>query len=104
MKRLLLLLAIVTATIMTLYGFRPNANGMITGKVVPVGAAKAIWAISGTDSIKANLISGNFSISVKAGTYQVFAEAETPYKSTALEGIQVKDGSPTDVGAIILSQ
>ena len=103
MKRLILIVTILAAGLV-LYAFRPSVNGMITGKIFPIGAAKTVWAISGTDSTRANILSGNFSISVKAGTYQVYAEAESPYKSASLDAVQVKEGSPTDVGQIKLEQ
>jgi len=103
MKRLILVVAVLVAGL-ALYAFRSNLNGMITGKIFPITAVKNVWAISGTDSIKANMSNGNFSISVKAGTYQVYAEAEEPYKSNMLDDVQVREGSPTDVGQIKLQQ
>jgi hypothetical protein len=104
MKRLLLAGGIALSAITGLYAFRSVDQGSITGKVSPANAAKAVWAVSGTDSITANVVNGAFSLSVKAGTYKVVVSAKEPYKDASVDNVTVADGSPVDVGEIKLQK
>ena len=104
MKRLLLASGIVLSGITGLYAFRSVDQSSITGKVSPADQAEAVWAISGTDSVTANVVSGAFSLAVKAGTYKVVVDAKEPYKDASLENVTVADGAPTDVGEIKLQK
>ena len=87
-----------------LYAFRTIDQGSITGKVSPADAAQAVWAVSGTDSITANVVNGAFSLAVKAGTYKVVVDAKEPYKDASVDNVTVADGSPVDVGEIKLQK
>jgi hypothetical protein len=62
-------------------------------------------AVSSTDTLKAAINEGTFTISdVPAGTYRVIIEAKPPYKNAAKDGVTVTDGQTTDVGEIKLEQ
>ena len=100
----MILFALIITGLVIFYSFSREADGSIKGKIVPAGAAKAVWAINGKDSIKANVLNGSFSIPVSTGTYKVFAEAEAAFKSVTIDGVKVKDGTATDIGEINLKQ
>ena len=104
MKRFLLTAGIITSGIVALNSFRTVEQSSITGKVTPVDGATSVWAVSGTDSATANLVNGAFSISAKPGTYKVIVDGKDPYKDVSLEGVEVKEGSPTDLGEIKLQK
>ncbi|MGC4037118.1 MAG: carboxypeptidase regulatory-like domain-containing protein [Chitinophagaceae bacterium] len=104
MKRVLLACGIVISGITGLYAFRTIDQGSITGKVSPADQANAVWAVSGADSVTANVVNGAFSLSVKAGTYKVIVDAKEPYKDASVDNVTVADGSPIDVGEIKLQK
>ncbi|MBS1574368.1 MAG: carboxypeptidase regulatory-like domain-containing protein [Bacteroidetes bacterium] len=104
MKRLLLAGGIALSAVTGLYAFRSVGQGSITGKVTPADQANAVWAVSGKDSVTANVVNGAFSLAVKAGTYKIVVDAKEPYKDALLENITVADGAPTDVGEIKLQK
>ncbi len=89
-----------------LFAFRSDKlAGSITGSVLPADGGTKVWAVSPGDTLQGAIQSGNFEISnVKPGTYRIIVEAKPPYKNTAKDNVTVADGSPTNVGAIKLSQ
>lgn len=105
MKKTRLTLAALGIVTAGLFAFNVITNGSVKGTVSPADAAVRAWAISGTDTLKADVSSGAFEISnAKPGTYQVIIEAKAPFKNAAKEGVEVKDGSATDIGEVKLSQ
>jgi hypothetical protein len=103
MKKRMLTLGIVAASVAGLFAFTNTATS-ITGKVTPADGAETVWAISGTDSAKAAVSSGAFTIEVKPGTYKVIVDAKDPYKDVTLENLEVKQDQALDVGEIVLQQ
>jgi hypothetical protein len=88
-----------------LYAFIAIKPGSIKGSVTPANAAVKAWAISGSDTLKASIDRGSFTISeAKPGVYRVIIEAMPPYKNMAEEGVAVNDGQQTDIGEIRLQQ
>ncbi|HLK30929.1 MAG TPA: carboxypeptidase-like regulatory domain-containing protein [Puia sp.] len=88
-----------------LFAFSKIETGSIKGKVTPANGAAKVWAISGTDTLKASVDGGTFNImDAKPGTYKLIVEAMPPYKNMAKEGVTVSDGQSTDVGEIKLQQ
>lgn len=102
MKRRMLSLGIVLAFAAGLFAFSNFQSG-ITGKVAPADGAEAVWAISGSDTIKGTISDGAFNVSVKPGTYKLVVDAKDPYKDAVLENLQVTD-QVLDVGEIQLQQ
>ncbi|MDF2191881.1 carboxypeptidase-like regulatory domain-containing protein [Paraflavitalea sp. CAU 1676] len=97
-------LSIVAATA-GLFAFTAVQTGSVKGTVSPADGAVRAWALSGTDTLKANIDKGAFEITgAKAGTYRVIIEAKPPYKNAAKDGVTVVDGQPTDIGEIKLEQ
>lgn len=98
------LVAVGIATV-GLFAFKGIQTGSIKGTVAPADAAVRVWALSGTDTLKAPVDKGAFELSgAKAGTYRVIVEAKPPYKNAAKDGVTVTDGQPTDIGEIKLEQ
>jgi len=105
MKKARLTLAALGVVAAGLFAFNVITNGSVKGTVSPADAGVRAWAISGTDTLKADVSSGAFEIAnAKPGTYQVIVEAKAPYKNAAKDGVEVKDGAATDVGEIKLAQ
>lgn len=92
---------------LTLLGtaFKIFEEGSISGKVIPEDGATEAWAITGSDTVKATITNGTFSIQpVKAGTYTVIINVKAPYKNATLPDVKVLDGKVTDFGEIKLEQ
>jgi hypothetical protein len=88
-----------------LLAFKNIDTGSIKGTVTPADGATKAWALSSSDTLKADIQSGSFEIiGAKAGTYRLIIEAKPPYKNTAKDNVTVTDGAPTNVGEIKLGQ
>lgn len=91
------------ALILLVTAFKGFEGGAISGKVIPEDRATEAWAINGSDTVKATIADGTFSIQpVKSGTYTVIINAKAPYKNATLPDVSVKDGKVTDFGEIML--
>jgi hypothetical protein len=88
-----------------LFAFKGIDTGSIKGTVSPAEGASKAWALSSTDTLKADITNGSFEIAnAKSGTYRIIIEAKPPYKNAAKDNVAVIDGQPTNVGEIKLSQ
>ena|SRR5438105_1567640 len=88
-----------------LFAFSGIKTGSIKGLVNPADGATRAWALSATDTLRADINKGTFEITdAKPGTYRVIIEAKPPYKNAAKDGVTVSDGQPTDIGEIKLEQ
>jgi hypothetical protein len=101
MKKSFLTCGIATATLAIVMAFSDTPQSSISGKITPIDAADAVWAVSTTDSVKAAISTGAFSLQVKPGTYKLIVDAKAPRKDVLLENIEVKD-QPVDVGEIVI--
>ncbi len=105
MKRAKLTLAALGIVAAGLFAFNVITNGSVKGTVSPADAAVRALAISGADTLKADIANGAFEIGeAKPGTYQVIIEAKAPYKNAVKDGVEVKEGEATDLGEIKLEQ
>ena len=104
MKKRILTCGILATSIAGLLAFNYLPQTSITGKVVPGDGAETVWAISATDSTKASINSGSFTLEVKPGTYKVIVDAKDPYKDVSLENLEVKQDQPLNVGEIVLQK
>jgi hypothetical protein len=106
MKITKLSLVVAGIAIVSLLGFKAITNGSVKGRVSPADAAVRVWIISATDTLKAPVEMGTFTVGdVKPGTYKVVIEAKPPYKNGVKDGITIgDDATPVDVGEIKLSQ
>jgi len=105
MKNAKLKLAALGIIASGLFAFTTFFSGTIKGTVTPSDAAVRVWALSGSDTLKAVVANGAFEIlDAKPGTYKVIVEAKAPYKNQMKDGVTVSDGQATDVGQIKLAQ
>jgi len=76
----------------------------IQGTISPADGAKKVWAfnISGKDTVSVIPSSSGFSIDVKPGTWNLYVEANKPYKDATVSNITVDNGKYTDAGEIKL--
>lgn len=105
MKKISLNFLALTVIAFIVLAFTVVKSGGIKGNVSPADGATAILAVSGTDTLKATLNSGNFNFSdVKPGTYNIVVKGKSPYKDSSVENVAVIDSTVTDVGEIKLQQ
>jgi hypothetical protein len=87
------------------FAFRNMEEGSISGRVTPADGANAAWAIHDTDTLKADIADGTFSLQgAKAGTYTVIVGAKQPFKDVTISNVKVDEGKATDLGEITLQQ
>jgi hypothetical protein len=105
MKNVKLAIAALVISATSFMAFNVSQTASIKGKISPAQSSEKAWALSSSDTLQAPITNGEFSFSnVKAGTYQIIIEAKAPYKNTAKNNIEVKDGGVTDVGEIVVNQ
>ncbi|MEO5997469.1 MAG: carboxypeptidase-like regulatory domain-containing protein [Chitinophagaceae bacterium] len=108
MKNVKLKIAALTLATASIFAFNSGTTMQavsIKGTVSPAEGASKVWALSSTDTLKADIDKGTFEIpNVKPGIYQVIIEAKSPYKNTAKDGVTVEQGKGTDVGEIKLDK
>jgi hypothetical protein len=83
-----------------------NADtGIIKGSITPEDAAQHVLAISGNDTLDADVKFGIFQFdNVKVGHYTVIVAARAPYKPYVSNDVVVSDGSFVDLGQITLGE
>lgn len=96
---------VLAVAVIGAYAFRTSDEGSISGKVTPADGANQAWAIIGTDTLKATVNDGTFSIQqAKAGTYTVIVAAKSPFQDVTIANVRVEDGKATDLGEIKLAE
>jgi len=94
---------VIAALLFAFTGFKKA--GSITGKVTPPDAVKDVWAMSLSDTVRASMSQGSFTIlNVKTGTYKIVIDAVAPYKDVIKEGIAVTEGQGVDIGEVKLEK
>ena len=97
------IVAIVLAVV--LISFRSQRTGSVNGSINPTNGANDVWLISAKDTIRGSIKNGVFDIGgVKPGTCAIVVEGLSPYKRTIRSGIEVYEGTATNVGEILLEQ
>lgn len=85
--------------------FKAQGTGIIKGSITPPDAAQHVLAISGKDSVEADINLGNFQLNdLKIGNYTVIIAGRFPYKQYIKSDVVVSDGSFTDLGQITLER
>ncbi|RZM24534.1 MAG: carboxypeptidase regulatory-like domain-containing protein [Pedobacter sp.] len=88
-----------------LFAFTSSRSGGIRGKIVPADGADRVVAVSGKDTLTAQISRGHLTFNnVKADTYQILIKGRAPYKDTSIENVAVIDSTTTDIGDIKLVQ
>lgn len=105
MKKNILALVVIALVTLVLVSFAPQRVGSVKGSVNPADAATQAWLISDKDTLHTVIKNGGFEFTgVKPGSCMLIIDAIEPYKRTARTGIEVFEGSETNVGEIILDQ
>lgn len=103
MKKISFLMA--AGLLLTFFAFTFIKATGIQGKVSPPDGAVQVLAVTGTDTLKAEIRNGSFMFSgIKPATYTLWIKAKAPYKDTSVENVAVIDSAVTDVGEIKLQQ
>ena len=93
---------------LVIFGFtamKEIAPSSISGKITPVDAAEAVWAIKETDTLKATVSTeGAFQVEVKPGTWKLMVSAKAPYRNAEIGQVVVTEDKNTDVGEIKLEK
>jgi hypothetical protein len=98
-------LVIILFLTFVLFSFSILEGGSIKGRIIPTDGATQVWAVSAHDTLRAAITQGAFElVNAKAGTYKLMIDANEPYKDIVRDGIQVSDGSATDLGEIQLEK
>jgi len=96
---------VVLSLAMALLAFTSIREGGMKGMIAPAESAGQVMAIAGSDTLKANVAAGRFTLTnVKKGTYALWIKARPPYKDTLIRDVAVIDSAVTDVGVIKLKQ
>jgi len=105
MKKVSLSFLMVASVLFALFAFTLVRSGGIQGKVSPADGVEIVMAVSGRDTLRAELNNGSFSFKdVKPATYTVWVKAKAPYKDASIENVAVVDSATTDVGEMKLVQ
>ncbi|HLP39711.1 carboxypeptidase-like regulatory domain-containing protein [Lacibacter sp.] len=90
-------------SVLLLSAFVFQNGGSIKGTVSPIENAFRAFAILDKDTIKSNIIGGNFVLTnLRPGSYQLIIEAIPPYQHKLLTNIPVKEGESVNMGEIQL--
>lgn len=93
--------AVLIISLLILTAFTVNQSS-ITGKVKPADGADTVWLISGKDSVKHAIVTGNITIIVTPGIYKLIIDGKEPYKDIFMENLEVKPGMTLELGEIFL--
>lgn len=105
MRKLITNLIAIVAVAFCLLSFNTFRLGGIRGTVSPLDALERVTAISGKDTLVAEISNGSFSFAnVKSTTYTIRIHAKPPYKEVTINNVAVIDSAITDVGNVKLSQ
>jgi hypothetical protein len=97
--------SIIALAVIGIFAFRNADTGSISGKVTPADAASQVWAIQGSDTLKAPITDGVFTVKdAKAGSYTVIIGAKSPFKDVTVTNVKVEDDKTTDLGEIKLTE
>ncbi|NCI46136.1 peptidase associated/transthyretin-like domain-containing protein [Sediminibacterium soli] len=88
-----------------LFAFSPQRLGSVKGSVTPVDGASQVWLITAKDTLRSGIQNGVFQVTgVKPGTCTLVVEGISPYRQTVRTGVEVFEGTETNVGEIILEK
>ena len=104
MKNFRVALAALAISSAALFSFNALQTTTIKGTVTPADKAVRAWALSATDTLRADVLNGAFEIKdAKAGTYSIIIEAKEPFANTARKDVVVtSDSAVKDLGVITL--
>jgi hypothetical protein len=105
MKKLTAIGVILMAVLFVFAAFIPQRTGTVSGRVLPADGASQVWLLTPRDTMHGALKNGSFEIAgVRTGSCVLVIDALAPYKRTVRSGIEVYEGSVTNVGEIALEK
>jgi len=105
MKKTILKFGVAGLAVLGFMSMKELAPATISGKITPVDAADAVWAIKDTDTLKATVSAeGAFQVEVKPGTWKLVVSAKAPYKNAEVNQVVVTEDKNTDAGEIKLEK
>lgn len=83
------------------FAFASRVAGPVKGSVNPPDGGLRAFLFSATDTFKAEIVGGNFTLTnVKPGTYNLLIEAKPPYRNGIKPDIRVLSDDVLDLGVI----
>lgn len=105
MKKLSAIVCLLIAVFFVFAAFMPQRTGTVNGRVLPADGASQVWLLTPRDTLHGTLKNGAFEIAgVRPGSCVLVIDALAPYKRTVRSGIEVYEGSVTNVGEIALEK
>ena len=105
MKKLSAIICLLLGLVFLFAAFTPQRTGTVTGKVLPADGASQVWLLTPRDTLHGSLKNGAFEIAgVRPGSCILVVDALAPYKKTVRGGIEVYEGSITNVGEIAIEK
>lgn len=105
MKKTFLKICISGLAIIGFMSMKDVAPATISGKITPVDAAEAVWAIQNNDTLKATVSTeGTFQVEVKPGNWKLVVSAKAPYKNAEVAQVVATEDKNTDAGEIKLEK
>jgi hypothetical protein len=105
MKKTILKFFVSGLAVLGFMSMKDLAPSTISGKITPVDAADAVWAIKDNDTLKATVSSeGAFQVEVKPGTWKLVVSAKAPYKNAEVNQVVATEDKNTDAGEIKLEK
>jgi hypothetical protein len=88
-----------------LFAFTVQRTGSVKGRVNPPDGASQVWVISSKDTLRSGVQNGVFQVTgIRPGSCTLIVEGISPYKQAVRTGIQVYEGTETNVGEIMLER
>jgi hypothetical protein len=105
MKKLSLNMLPLVLLLCILFAFKYQNDGAIQGKIAPPEGVQMVVAISGRDTVGAQVSGGTFMLAkLKPATYTVWLKGIAPFRDTSIVNVAVVEGTTTDLGEIRMPQ
>lgn len=96
--------SIVTGNPLSFHVYRTivKQQTSISGKISPAGEAEIVRIIGKSDSVRVEVVSGNFYAQVKPGRYKLIVKTKGSFREAQLDNLEVKQNQALNIGEIIL--
>jgi hypothetical protein len=102
MRNAMVQLCLVIIGISSIHAVKLLQTSSFHVRMFPAHGADKVWAIQGRDSVEMTYVDGQYYLrSINPGYWQIFVEANTPYRNTRYD-VTVKPGGDKDLGEIRL--
>ena len=102
MRNAIVQLCLVIIGVSSIHAVKLLQTSSFHVRMFPTDGAGKVWAIQGKDSVEMTSVDGQYYLrSINPGYWQIFVEANTPYRNTRYD-VTVKPGGDKDLGEIRL--